>query len=100
MLKDTFNCYFAKLQVFDIYGKIVFEDFLIKMPLSEQIYEMEGAKRVGNKTPCMLERKLIEKELCIETAGKVERGIKYDKSEVSWLFDIYNLKGQCIVITY
>lgn len=90
----------AKLDVMDSnYNKILCKP-LNQMPLAEKHYSIEGEKRIGYKAPCILERRFIENSVCIESAERLKSGQKYHRSEVEWLFDLYGLSGEYVIINY
>lgn len=99
-MKDNLEYTNAKIIVMDKYEKIIIEKPLIKLPLAEKIYEIEGKKLFGVSSPCILERRRIDYNMCVETASKLENGKKYQSSEVDWLFDLYNLIGEYIKVIY
>jgi hypothetical protein len=38
--------------------------------------------------------------MCNDAASKLESGKKYHRSEAQWLFDLYDLKGEYIIVSY
>ena len=67
--------------------------------MAEKFYEIEGEKRLGTKSPCILERKFIEREVCVESVQKIEPDKIYPKNQVLWLFELYDLPGEYIKIS-
>lgn len=100
MLKDSLVYTSANLIVMDINNTILVDRKLLKMPLSEKYYEEESEKLFGKRDPCILERIRIEYLVCAKAAKKLESGKKYSLSEIGWFKDLYNLKGEYIVLTY
>ena len=99
-MPSELDCYCAKIQVFDENDNLILEDFLKKIPLTEEIYEIKGEEILGNPYPCILERKLIEKNLCVEIINRVEKEKKYTYEELKWFFEWYGLNGEFISFIY
>jgi hypothetical protein len=99
-MKNNMDYTGAKLLVLDDNKNIVLNKPLMKVPLSEKYYEIESEKMFGKKSPCILERRRIEYGVCAEATPKFESGKYYSFSEASWFFDLYNLNGEYIVLTY
>lgn len=99
-MKEKLEYTNAKIIVMDKYENITVNKPLIKIPLQEKVYEIEGKKLFGISSPCILERRRIEYNLCSETASKLDNGKRYRSSEIEWLMEIYNLKGDYITVIY
>jgi hypothetical protein len=99
-MKSNMDYTGATLLVLDHNKNIILNKPLMKVPLAEKYYEVEGEKMFGKKSPCILERRRIEYGVCAETVKKFESGKHYSFSEASWFFDLYNLKGEYIILTY
>ena len=99
MPKTELDFFYAFIEVFDDKQQPILKKHLIKIPLAEKYYEIEGEKRLGTRSPCILERKLIEKEVCIESVQKIELNRVYSKKEILWLFELYDLPGEYIRIS-
>ena len=99
-MKNTMDYTSAKLLLLDTNKNVVLEKPLMKVSLSEKHYEIESEKMFGKKSPCILERRRIEYGVCAEAAQKLQSGKYYSFSEASLFFELYNLKGKYIVLTY
>jgi len=99
-MKDNLEYTNAKIIVMDKDEKTIIDKPLIKLPLAEKIYEIEGKKLFGVSSPCILERRRIDYNTCKDTASKLENGKRYKSSEVYWLLELYNLKGEYVIVIY
>lgn len=99
-MKSNMDYTGAKLLVLDNNKNVVLDKPLMKVPLAEKYYEIESEKMFGKKSPCILERRRIEYSVCAEAAQRLESGKHYSFSEAAWFFDLYNLKGEYIILTY
>lgn len=99
-MKNNVDYTSAKLLVLDKNKSIILDKPLMKVPLSEDHYQIQSEKIFGKKSPCILERRRIDYDVCIDTAQKLQSGKWYSLSEASWFFDLYNLKGEYILLTY
>lgn len=99
-MRDNLIYTSAKLMVMDINNNILVNKQLLKVPLRDIYYEEESEKLFGKKEPCILERAKIEYSVCARVAKKLESGKKYSLDEIQWFKDLYNLKGDYIILTY
>ncbi|MDR5658785.1 hypothetical protein RH915_04710 [Serpentinicella sp. ANB-PHB4] len=99
-MPSEMDCYCAKVKVFDEDHNLIKEEFINKMILAESVYEQKGEEILGNGSPCMLERKLIEKNVCVEVINKITPEKKYDRKELQWFFDWYDLEGTFVSFSY
>lgn len=99
-MKDKIDYTGAKVIVMDSGDNIILNKPLLKLPLSEKFYEIESKKIFGKPSPCILERRRIEYNICNFSAAKLDSGKKYRAVEVGWFMELYNLKGDSIIVQY
>lgn len=90
----------AKIQVLDKHKNILFDNYLLKTPLNNIVYEKEGKARFNSSSPCILQRKVIERDVCMKSVASLDKDKVYSKNEVKCLFDCYGFEGEYLVITY
>lgn len=95
---DKLNILSTKIKLLDENKYVILDKYIMHIPLTEESYKKEGKRLLGKENPCILERKLIERDIAIKIIEKLKYEKLYIKNEVLWLFELYGFNGSYVML--
>lgn len=86
------EAYLSMVSLLDKEGNCIGQMISHHLPLKKEILERYAKKTFNTVHPCILERKRIERDACVELFGQLEKNKLYSKNDIPWLFDSYRLE--------